>query len=156
MIRESRYERKGEVFRLRFAVMKGKSKRWLYQRDVPDEWVQEYCKYVNEARGRPDKNGKFRGPMTIMADIEEETERLKKLKRPTKASLVRPEPVIQESSSAKGKEQVSAKKKQTFKIQENKAKGYYAKKKEEKNKKLQYLRENYTAKRYDSSEEVRD
>jgi hypothetical protein len=156
MIRESRYDKGGWGSRLQFAVMRGKSRQWLYQRDLPDDWVQEYRNYVEEAKGRRDKDGKFRGAMMIVADIEEENERLKKIKQPTKAPLVRPEAVLQKTSSPKRNKQVSAKKEQTSTIKKNKEKGYYAKKKVEKTKRLDRLRANYASRLDIASEESRD
>lgn len=131
--------------------MQGKSKQWLYQRDVPDDWVQEYRDYVNEAKGRPDKDGKFRGAMMIVADIEAEIERLQKLKQPTKVPLVRPEPGPQKDPVRKGSKQAIDKKKHTSKIKDNKKLGYYAQKKIEKNQKLKKLNEDYRARRDNTS-----
>jgi hypothetical protein len=153
MIRESRHDKEGWGTKLQFAVMQGNRKRWLYQRDVPNDLVQEYRNYVNEAKGKPDKEGNFRGAMMIVANIEAETERLQKLKRPTKAPLVRPKPVPKKDQVRKGSKQAIDKKKQTSKIKEKKKLGYYAQKKIEKNQKLKKLNEDYHARRDNTLEQ---
>ena len=153
MIRESRFSEGGWAGKLQFAVMTGKRKKWLLRREVPEEWVLEYRNWVNEAGGRPDADGKYRGPMIIVGEIDEETERLAKLKRPPKGPLVRPELVVQETQSSKGKKQVAAKKRQVLKIQESKQVHHETRKKLEKKKRLESLRANYSTKLRGPSEE---
>lgn len=142
MIRESRYTNKNK---LQFAVIRGNRKLWLYRTQVPEYLVQEYCQYVRDGKGT-------RGWMTIAADIEEETEKLKKRKQLSMVPLLIPETLVQETANPKGRGQLVEKKRRNLKIQESKKIHYDTQKKLEKTKRLDSLRSNYPTQRVNTLE----
>lgn len=143
MIIGSRYNDRSK---LQYAVMRGNKRLWLPRSHIPEEEIEKYRKYIADGKGK-------RGMMMIVADIEEETAKLQKRKQSSMKPLPRPEVSIQETTSPKRNNQVVKKKKQVLKIQENKKVQYYARKKIEKTKRLEILREKYSSRIVDSLKE---
>lgn len=139
MIIDSRcqWNKSGTTYKFQFGVMRGKQKRWLSRGQVPEDAVEEYRKYVADGKGT-------RGWMSIVAEIEEQTEKLKKLGRLPVESKPRPGALIQETTSPIANSQVVAKKRQVLKIQENKKIHYDTRKRLEKKKRLEILRSDYS------------
>ena len=66
--------------------------------------MQEYRDWVDEAKGNrgEDGNSRFREAMMIVADIDDETEKMSKLKRQPKQLLAMTESMLQEARNSKG------------------------------------------------------
>lgn len=83
--------------------------------------------------------------MMIVADIDEETQKMKKLGRPKVNLATNSEVMIQESTGPRA-DRATSKKRQVLEIKENKKIHYDTRKRIEKAKRLDSLRSNYSRK----------